>query len=159
MNYPEISLRKGSEQLLRRGHPWVYSGAVAGHSPDAAPGEIVDVIDSRGGFVGRGYYNPHSTIAIRVMSRDRNEAIDDAFLTRAIERAPDYVDAYNNRGAAYSGLGQYQRAMQDYDKAIQMWAPKASYYNNRRVAYRKMGKDAEADADKDEACLRDAQYC
>ena len=29
MNYPEISLRKGSEQLLRRGHPWVYSGAVA----------------------------------------------------------------------------------------------------------------------------------
>jgi len=87
MNYPEISLRKGSEQLLRRGHPWVYSGAVAGNSPDAAPGEIVDVIDSRGGFVGRGYYNPHSTIAIRVMSRDRNEAIDDAFLTRAIERA------------------------------------------------------------------------
>ena len=87
MNYPEISLRKNSEQQLRRGHPWVYSGAVARRSPDVAPGEIVDVKDSKGGFVGRGYYNPHSTIAIRMMSRDRNEAIDNAFLTRAIERA------------------------------------------------------------------------
>jgi 23S rRNA (cytosine1962-C5)-methyltransferase len=87
MNYPEISLRKNSEQMLRRGHPWVYSGAVEHCSPDVAPGEMVDVKDSRDGFVGRGYYNPHSTIAVRVMSRDRNEAIDPAFLTRAVERA------------------------------------------------------------------------
>ena len=56
-------------------------------------------------------------------------------------------------------MGQYQRAIQDYDKAIQMWAPKASYYNNRSVAYRKMGKDAEADADFAKACSLDNIYC
>jgi len=33
---------------------------------------------------------------------------------------PSDVKGYYKRGAAYSGLGQYQRAIQDYDKAIQI---------------------------------------
>ena len=86
MGYPEVTLRRNSERLLIRGHPWVYSGAVAA-APPVAPGEIVDVYDFRSRFVARGYYNPHSTIAVRVLTRDRDCPIDRGFLTRAIRRS------------------------------------------------------------------------
>ena len=86
MGYPELKLRRNSERLLIRGHPWVYSGAVAS-APSVAPGEIVDVWDFRSRFVARGYYNPHSTIAVRVLTRDRDCAIDRGFLARAIRRS------------------------------------------------------------------------
>ena len=86
MGYPEVRLRRNSEHLLIRGHPWVYSGAVAA-APPVAPGEIVDLCDFRSRFVARGYYNPHSTIAVRVLTRDRDCPIDRDFLTRAIRRS------------------------------------------------------------------------
>ena len=86
MSYPEVVLRKNTERLLRRGHPWVYSGAVAQCAADLPPGSIVDVLDSRGVFVGRGYYNAQSNIAVRMLTRDRHEDIDVAFVTRAPPR-------------------------------------------------------------------------
>jgi len=87
MTYPELVLRPNSQRLLLQGHPWVYSGAVARHHPDAAPGGIVDVHDSRGRFVGRGYYNPESNIAVRILTRDAACAIDSRFLERTLARA------------------------------------------------------------------------
>jgi len=87
MKYPELTLRPNSQRLLLQGHPWVYSGAVARHHPDAAPGDIVDVRDSRGRFVGRGHYNPRSTIAVRILTRQAASAIDGQFLKRALTRA------------------------------------------------------------------------
>jgi len=46
----------------------VHSGLV--------PGETVDVIDSQGAFLGRGYVNPNSLIAVRILSRNRKTDID-----------------------------------------------------------------------------------
>ena len=43
--YPQLELRRNSEQLLLKGHPWVYSGAVAGCDPAAEPGAIVDAVE------------------------------------------------------------------------------------------------------------------
>ena len=68
--------------------------------------------------------------------------------------------AYNNRGLAYDKLGQYQRAIQDYDKAIQIGGKNdADSYYNRSLAYDALGQDAEANADKAKACSLDSEYC
>ena len=48
--------------------------------------------------------------------------------------------AYNNRGAAYAVLGQYQLAIEDYDKAIQLDPEDAMAYYNRGVAYKELGR-------------------
>lgn len=87
MTCPELVLRPNSERLLLKGHPWVYSGAVARVHGDVEPGQIVDVVSDRGRFVGRGYYNPRSTIAVRLLGRDRSRPIDRAFLADRIGRA------------------------------------------------------------------------
>jgi 23S rRNA (cytosine1962-C5)-methyltransferase len=65
-------------------------------------GEIVDVLDSRGGFVGRGYLNLRSLIAVRVLTR-RPEAIDHAFLEKRIRTARELREGL--------GLGGSYRAV------------------------------------------------
>ncbi len=44
------------------------------------------------------------------------------------------ADAYNNRGRAYYGKGQYDQAISDYNKAIEINPKHAMAYNNRGVA-------------------------
>ena len=86
MLYPEVILRRNSERLLIQGHPWVYSGAVA-KAADVEAGEIVDILDFKSRFVARGYYNPKSTIAIRILTRDNNCSINRDFLNKTIAKS------------------------------------------------------------------------
>ena len=87
MTYPELTLRKGSERGLLNGHPWIFSGAVARAPSKAQPGAVVDVVDSHRRFVGRGHYNPHSDIRVRLLTRADNAPIDLAFYCERIARA------------------------------------------------------------------------
>lgn len=59
--------------------------------------------------------------------------------TYAIQVDSDYAAAYAWRGGAYHDLGQYQRAIQDYDQAIRL-EPNATRHNNRGVAYGSLGQ-------------------
>lgn len=74
---------------MRAGHPWVFSNeieAVEGAPPD---GSIVDVVDSRGAYLGRGYLHSKSLIAVRILTRGR-EAIDVEFFRKRLRRAIAY---------------------------------------------------------------------
>ena len=62
----------------------------------------------------------------------------------AIKLKPDWSWPYNNRGLAYSDLGQKERAIQDYDKAIQLNPNLAEVYNNRGCAYDSLGQKERA---------------
>jgi 23S rRNA (cytosine1962-C5)-methyltransferase len=63
----QVKLKAGREKSLRHRHPWVYSGAID-RMAGTEPGAIVDVVDSHGGFLGRGYCNPESKIAVRMLA-------------------------------------------------------------------------------------------
>ncbi len=67
--------------------------------------------------------------------------------------------AYNNRGAAYAVLGQYQLAIEDYDKAIQLDPDYADPYYNRGAAYYVLDQDGKAEADYAKACRLDTRLC
>lgn len=67
----------------------MYQGEVAQAPDDAAPGGIVDVVDYRGRFLGRGYYNPASQICTRLLTRER-EPIGAAFFARRLAAAFEY---------------------------------------------------------------------
>ena len=68
-------LRKGRDRLIAKGHPWVFSGAVADVEGSRAPGTVVDVV-SRERWLGRGLLNPDCELCIRIFSRRREEALD-----------------------------------------------------------------------------------
>jgi 23S rRNA (cytosine1962-C5)-methyltransferase len=81
-----VHLKPKEERRILRGHPWVFSNELQKIPKDCSPGDIVDVLDSTGGFVGRGYINPHTLIAVRILARHQDE-IDTAFFRRRITDA------------------------------------------------------------------------
>ncbi|HET9920637.1 MAG TPA: class I SAM-dependent rRNA methyltransferase [Ktedonobacteraceae bacterium] len=87
VRYPTASLKPHREESLQSGHLWIFSGALQQPPRWIEQGGLVDVKDASGQFVGRGYYNPHTDIAIRLLTRNSEEAIDGAFLQRRIRYA------------------------------------------------------------------------
>ncbi|GAW29983.1 class I SAM-dependent rRNA methyltransferase [Carboxydocella sp. ULO1] len=81
--YPTLTLAPGRQKRLSTGHPWVYATEIASVDPRIEPGSIVDVVDFRGRFIGRGYYNPRSQIAVRLLTR-KDETIDREFFRQKL---------------------------------------------------------------------------
>src|SRR5437868_13628024 len=71
----------------RSSHPWIFQKMVEKPAERLPSGSVVDIIDRDGQWVGRGLYNGHSRIALRVLTADPAEAIDDAFFARRLGRA------------------------------------------------------------------------
>ena len=81
-----LELQKDLGRHLRAGHPWVFRKAVERGPKGLAAGAIVDVMEE-GRFVARGYWDPHSAIAVRILTREAAEAVDAAFWRRRVARA------------------------------------------------------------------------
>ena len=71
----------------RSNHPWIFQKMVVKPDAKPKPGSIVDIVDNTGKWVGRGFYNGHSRIALRVLTEDADEAVDEAFFARKIADA------------------------------------------------------------------------
>jgi 23S rRNA (cytosine1962-C5)-methyltransferase len=88
-----IVLNKNISKRIEDGHPWVFSNEVnRGKEKDTAakPGEIVAVYTFDKKFIGKGYYNPQSQISVRILTRDKEENIDDTFFYNRILKAWQY---------------------------------------------------------------------
>jgi 23S rRNA (cytosine1962-C5)-methyltransferase len=84
-----LILKKNQDRRIRAGHPWIFSNEVGRLDGSPADGDLVDVHDARGAFLGRGYYNRHSLICARLLTRGQDE-IDLDFFVKRLERAVDY---------------------------------------------------------------------
>ncbi len=71
----QLHLRSGHDRRIRRGHPWVFSNEIQTPCNEIKPGETIEILTATGEYLGTGYYNPHSLIAGRLLSRQR-ECID-----------------------------------------------------------------------------------
>jgi 23S rRNA (cytosine1962-C5)-methyltransferase len=81
-----LALRKDLARHLRAGHPWVFRRAIEAAPRGLEAGAVVDVVED-GRFVARGYFDPHSAISVRVLTRDAAEVIDAGFWRRRVRRA------------------------------------------------------------------------
>src|SRR5690348_15325037 len=87
VRYPTASLKPHREESLQNGHLWIFSGALQQPPHWIESGGLVDVKSASGQFVARGYYNPATDIAIRILTYDIDEAIDADFFRRRIRYA------------------------------------------------------------------------
>ena len=88
--YPRITITTKGEAALTGGHPWVYEGEVTAADGTPEDGGLVDVVSRRGSWLGCGFYNSHSRIRVRLVSRNANDDFSDAFWERRIRYAWDY---------------------------------------------------------------------
>jgi 23S rRNA (cytosine1962-C5)-methyltransferase len=81
------TLKTGLEKKFSSGHPWVFSNDLA-HSPKGIKlGDEVELRDGNGNFLARGYGNPNTLIAFRVLTRDSTVAIDEKFFGDSLIQA------------------------------------------------------------------------
>jgi len=76
----------------------------------------------------------------------------------AIQLDPNDADAYYNRGITYYHKGQYDRAIENFNKAIALDQNYALAYNNRGVAYDKKGQHDRAIEDYNKAIALDPNF-
>lgn len=88
--YTVAEVSKKAEKTLFLGHPWIYDTEVQSLDGDVEDGDLVDVINGKGRFIGTGFYNSNSKIRIRLISRNANDRFDEAFFERRIRYAWDY---------------------------------------------------------------------
>ena len=96
---PQINLQAGRSRRLRAGHPWVFSNELAMDAAAKAlpPGSLVTVVDAGAEKLGVGTFNPHSLIAVRMISRDPAAVIDTALIADRLRRAVALRDALIGR--------------------------------------------------------------
>jgi 23S rRNA (cytosine1962-C5)-methyltransferase len=71
----------------RSTHPWIFQKLVDKPAVKPKPGTIVDIVGVDGEWVGRGFYNGHSRIALRILETDRDVAVDAGWFARRIAAA------------------------------------------------------------------------
>ncbi|MBQ7655913.1 MAG: class I SAM-dependent rRNA methyltransferase [Clostridia bacterium] len=85
----DVILLPGKEKRVYSGHPWVFRSDIARTKGDPQPGCTVRVTASNGRFLCMAVYNPHSQIALRILSY-KDEPIDEAFIRGRVHRAVEY---------------------------------------------------------------------
>ncbi|MHB1392877.1 MAG: class I SAM-dependent rRNA methyltransferase [Clostridia bacterium] len=81
----KIVLKKGEEQRIQMGHPWVFDNEVRSTEGSYEPADIVDVVDFKDRFLGKGYINPKSKILVRLLTREHEEINKEFFRKRIIQ--------------------------------------------------------------------------
>ena len=79
---PKIYLRKNEERRIKLGHLWIFSNEISNISGDPQNGDLVDVFDSKNNFIGTGFYNKNSLIAVRILSNQKTEDLKEIFRRR-----------------------------------------------------------------------------
>ncbi len=75
-----VTLKKGEGRMLKSGGLWIFDNEIASILGSFEDGDIVAVHDFDGYGLGKGFINRNSKIRVRMMTRNRHQEIDEAFL-------------------------------------------------------------------------------
>lgn len=89
-NYPKLTVTEKAEKLLRGGHVWVYGDEITAAEGTPEDGALADVFSGKGKYLGTGFYNSHSKIRVRIISKNTNDTFDEKFWERRLSYAVAY---------------------------------------------------------------------
>lgn len=81
-----LAIKPGREKSILRRHPWVFASALQTPDAQTASGSTVSLVDSKGQFLARASFSPHSQIRARVWTLE-DEAVDKEFFRKKIRAA------------------------------------------------------------------------
>ncbi len=88
--YAKLTVSEKAEKAIKDGGVWIYGAEIRERDPNAVNGRPVDVYSGRGRYLCTGFYNDRSRIAVRVLTTNANDRIDEAFFSRRIGYALSY---------------------------------------------------------------------
>jgi 23S rRNA (cytosine1962-C5)-methyltransferase len=83
----KVYLKKNEERRLLSGHQWIFSNEIGKTEGDYINGDVCELYNYSGEFLGKGFYNKNSLISYRHLTSDRNEEINKNYFERKISEA------------------------------------------------------------------------
>ncbi|OUP67185.1 rRNA large subunit methyltransferase I [Drancourtella sp. An177] len=90
MSFAVVILKKGEGRMLKSGGAWIFDNEIAHVLGTYEDGDIVIVKDFDGFAMGRGFINRNSKIRVRMLTRNADQEIDEAFFRRRLSDAWEY---------------------------------------------------------------------
>lgn len=90
MEMGRVCLRRGESQDIRGGSLWIFDNEIDWVDDLCKDGEIVEVIDPKLRHLAYGFFNSRSKICVRILSRNKNQQIDEDFFRERITAAWNY---------------------------------------------------------------------
>jgi len=86
----KVFLKKKISSRVANGHPWIFGNEVNYIDGAVTPGDIGEVYTHDKKFIGKGYINPQSQIQVRLLTRDKQEDINEQFFYNRLLQAWQY---------------------------------------------------------------------
>lgn len=86
----KVQLKKKIASRVANGHPWIFGNEVDKIEGNPQPGDTVEVYLSDGKFLGKGYINQQSQIAVRLLTHDKKDEINEEFFLKKIKACWEY---------------------------------------------------------------------
>lgn len=90
MSNAVVTLKKGAGRTLKQGGPWIYDNEIESIMGSFEDGDIVLVHDFDGYPLGKGFINRNSKLTVRMMTRNRDTVVDEAFIRMRVKNAWEY---------------------------------------------------------------------
>ena len=104
----KIILKKNEERRIKSGHLWIFSNEIEKLEGQAENGDIVEIFDSKQSFLGTGFYNKNSLIAVRLLSNNRIEDFNSFFKEKI-------WNAFQLRKTFYPNLNSFRLVFSESD--------------------------------------------
>lgn len=101
-----VTLKKSEGRMLKSGGLWIFDNEIASILGSFEDGDIVAVHDFDGYGLGKGFINRNSKIRVRMMTRNRHQEIDEAFLKMRVQEAWDYRKKVSDTGSCRVIFGE-----------------------------------------------------
>ena len=101
-----VTLKKGEGRTIKAGGAWIFDNEIASILGSFEDGDIVAVHDFDGYGLGKGFINRNSKIRVRMMTRNRHQEIDEAFLKMRVQEAWDYRKKVSDTGSCRVIFGE-----------------------------------------------------
>lgn len=86
----KVYLKQKISNRVLNGHPWIFNNEVKTVEGDAQGGEIAEVYTHDKKFIGKGYINPKSQIIVRLLTRNKQEEVNEDFFYHRLAEAWKY---------------------------------------------------------------------
>ena len=86
----KVYLKRKIAQRIVNGHPWIFNNEVESIEGEVNGGETVEVFTHDKKFVGKGYINPRSQILVRLLTRQKDDEINEDFFLVRIRECWEY---------------------------------------------------------------------
>lgn len=88
MNRIAIKLKPAAERMVKKGHPWVFEGAITKQSKQGDPGDIAIIYESKKNkLLAVGLYDPDSPIRIKIVSHHKPANINEDWFQQKVTKA------------------------------------------------------------------------